>query len=121
MGISLYLVWVRKIDITNKIGSENKKAWNKYSQKFFTGSWQKVNIILIFIVQLVLNVLWSVVFFGMHSPGAAFFVLLMLWVAILFTIVNFYKVSKIASWLLFPYILWVSFAGFLNLAIFLLN
>ncbi len=94
MGISLYIVWSKKISFRN---------------------------ILIFAIQLAINILWSVVFFGMHSPSAAFFVLLLLWVAILFTIINFYKVSKIAAWLLVPYILWVSFAGILNLAIFLLN
>ncbi len=119
MGISLYLVWEKKWEAKDKI--QPKKAWNKLSQKFLSGSWQKANIILIFYTQLVLNILWSVVFFGAHSLNGAFFVLLMLWFSILFTIVNFYRVSKVAAVLLIPYILWVSFAGILNYFLWLIN
>jgi tryptophan-rich sensory protein len=121
MGISLYLVWNEKFVIKNEIGKKSKKPCNKWSQKFLDGSWKKANIILIFATQLVLNVLWSVTFFGFHSPAVAFFELLMLWFAIVFTIVNFYRVSKTASLLLIPYILWVTFAGILNLFIWILN
>jgi len=121
MGISLYLVWLKKWDPKNRIGSDKTKAWNSYSQKFFTGHWKRINIILIFATQLILNVLWSVIFFAVHSPIVAFFELLMLWFAIVFTIVNFYRVSKIAAFLLLPYILWVSFAGILNFVIILIN
>jgi len=121
MGISLYLVWSKKFIVKNNLKPARRKAWNKWSQKFYSGDWQKANIILVFIFQLVLNILWSIIFFGMHSPVLAIFELLMLWFAIIFTIVNFYRVSKVAALLLLPYILWVSFAGILNLAIFLLN
>jgi len=121
MGISLYLVWSKKFVVKNELKIGHRKAWNHFSQKFYNGVWQKENIIIIFGTQLVLNVLWSAVFFGMHSPGVAFFELLMLWFAILYTIMNFYRVSKEAAYLLIPYILWVSFAGILNLSIFLLN
>jgi tryptophan-rich sensory protein len=121
MGISLYIVWSKKWEIKNKTKSDKIKAWNSLSQKFFSGSWQKANIILIFVTQLTLNVLWSIIFFGAHSPGVAFFEILMLWVAIIFTIINFYRVSKNAALLLIPYILWVSFAGFLNLFIWIIN
>lgn len=121
MGISLYLVWIRKWEVKNKIGFDKRKPCNALSKKFLSGSWQKVNIILIFATQLVLNVLWSVIFFRIHSPGLAFFVLLMLWFAIIFTIVNFYRVSKTASLLLLPYILWVSFAGILNYFVWIMN
>ena len=121
MGISLYLIWTKKWQPKNKIGKKKTKAWNSLSQKFLSGSWQKANIILIFITQLILNILWSVIFFGMHSPGIAFFELLMLWFAIIFMIINFYRVSKTASLLLFPYILWVSFAARLNLFIWIIN
>jgi tryptophan-rich sensory protein len=121
MGISLYLVWSKKWSPKNKIKSGKVKVLNSLSEKFLFGSWQKANIILIFILQLVLNVLWSVIFFGMHSVGLAFFELLMLWFAIVFLIVNFYRVSKTSAWLLVPYILWVTFAGILNLVIFLIN
>lgn len=121
MGISLYLVWSKKFVVENEIDTKARKAPNPLSQKFLNGPWQKANIILIFIVQLVLNILWSVVFFSMHDLGFAFFELLMLWFAIIFTIINFYRVSKTAALLLLPYILWVSFAGILNLMIFLIN
>ena len=90
MGISLYLVWSKKWQVKNKIGSERKKAWNHYSQKLLSGSWQKANIVIIFSLQLVLNILWSIIFFGLHSAGVAFFELLVLWFAIIFTIINFY-------------------------------
>lgn len=121
MGISLYLVWSKNWVVKNKIYSQKGKTRNSLSKEFFSGSWQKVNIISIFVLQLILNVVWSVIFFGWHSPGAAFFELLMLWFAIVFTIVNFYRVSKTAALLLVPYILWVSFAGILNFVIFLIN
>jgi tryptophan-rich sensory protein len=121
MGISLYLVWSDKFVVKNEIKFKNRKPWNKLSQKFLSGKWQKANIIIIFATQFVLNVLWSIIFFGMHSPGAAFFELLMLWVSVIYTIVNFYRVSKTASLLLIPYILWISFAGILNLFIWIIN
>jgi len=121
MGISLYLVWIKNWEPKNKIFSSEKKVWNKWSQNFFEGKWEKLNIILIFAIQLVLNILWSVIFFGMQSPGAAFFVLLMLWFAIIYTIINFYRVSKTSAYLLLPYILWVSFAGILNCFLWILN
>ena len=118
MGISLYIVWSKKFEPKN-VGKA--KAWNAFSQKLATGSLRKINIILIFVVQLLLNILWSIIFFGAHSVGVAFFELLALWFAIVFTIVNFYRVSKTAAWLLLPYILWVSFAGFLNFSIWIIN
>lgn len=121
MGISLYLVWYNNFTVKNQIGNSKIKAWNSLSQKFFTGPLQKANIIIIFGVQLFLNVLWSIIFFGMHSPGLAFFEMIMLWVAIVYTIINFYRVSKASAYLLIPYILWVSFALVLNLSIFILN
>jgi tryptophan-rich sensory protein len=121
MGISLYLVWIRKWEPSNNIKLNNDKPWNKLSQKFYNGSWQKANIIIIFAIQLLLNILWSVIFFGAHYTGLAFFELLMLWLAIFFTMINFYRVSKVAALLLLPYILWVTFAGFLNFFIWVIN
>ena len=122
MGVSLYLVWNKKWIIKNEIGKSDKKIKpNPLSEKLWNGSWQKINILSIFSVQLMLNVCWSVVFFGLHSIIWSFSVILMLWFAILFTMVNFYRVSKVAAYLLTPYLLWVSFAGFLNYFILLLN
>ena len=98
MGMSLYLVWVTKID---------KKT--------------KRRAITFFFIQLGLNLLWSILFFGLKSPSAALLGIIVLWIAICLTIINFLRVSKLAAWLLIPYIAWVSFATILNLSILLLN
>ena len=90
--------------------------------------WQKgianpaVRIALIlYLLQLILNALWSVIFFGLKLPMLAFIEILLLWGAIGFTILAFAKVSIFASILLVPYILWTSFAAILNFSIWLLN
>jgi len=94
MGIAAFLVW--------------KKGLEK----------REVRIaLLVFISQLILNSLWSFIFFGLHNPGAAFFELIILWLAILATIIIFHKISPKAAYLLIPYILWVTFAGYLNFSI----
>lgn len=97
MGISFYLIWQ----------SKSKKKNNKY--------------FLIFFIQLFLNSLWSIIFFGLHNTLLAFIEIMFLWLAIILTMLGFYKVSKPAGLLLIPYILWVSFASVLNFAIFILN
>ncbi len=98
MGIAAFLVW-------------NKRREEK-----------GVKIALaIFIIQLALNVLWSFIFFGLHSPGAAFIEIIFLWLAILATITSFAKISKPAAWLLLPYIAWAGFAAYLNWSIYALN
>lgn len=75
----------------------------------------------IFAVQLILNTLWSMIFFGLQSPGGAVVAIVVLWLAIVATIVAFAKISRPAAWLLAPYILWVTFAGYLNFTIWMLN
>lgn len=97
MGLSLFLVLEKKL----------KKNKNK--------------IIILFAIQLLLNFIWSFVFFGLHSPVLAFIDIAMLWGSIIFLIYEFWKYSKTASFLLFPYLLWVSFASILNLFIIALN
>jgi translocator protein len=77
--------------------------------------------LIIFMIQLALNALWSFAFFGLKSPIAGLIVIVPLWTAILLAMINFYKVSKTASLLLIPYILWVSFATALNFSFYLLN
>lgn len=72
-------------------------------------------------VQLFLNFLWSPVFFGGRMYLTAFFVLIALWVAIFITLRRFSQIDETAADLLLPYILWVTFAGYLNLGVFLLN
>ncbi len=79
------------------------------------------NGILLFFLQLFLNFLWSLLFFGLHLPALAFIDIVLLWLSIILCIKTFYLINKIASYLLLPYILWVSFAGLLNLAIVILN
>lgn len=77
--------------------------------------------LIFFGVQLLLNVLWSVLFFGYSSPFLAFIEIIALWFAIAVTILTFSRVSKAAAYLLVPYILWVSLAAALNVAILKLN
>jgi len=102
MGIALYLVW---------------KQWAVLP---WTRS-QKRLAITVFGTQLVLNTLWSIIFFGLRNPGAAVIEIAVLWLAIAANIYMFAKVSKPAAWLLVPYLLWVSFASYLNYAIWRLN
>ena len=103
MGVALYLVWTKR---TGFLFFSNKKIGLAVG---------------IFGVQLVLNTLWSILFFGLHSPGAALAEIVFLWLAILGTIVAFYKISKPAAYLLVPYIAWVSFAVVLNYMLWRLN
>ena len=77
--------------------------------------------LIIFLIQLVLNTLWSIVFFGLESPLYGIIVIIALWIAILLTMIKFFKLSTIAGALLTPYIGWVSFAAVLNVAIWMLN
>lgn len=99
MGIALYLVWnegAQKPDVRKGI------IW--------------------FDVQLTLNFLWSLVFFGLKSPGLAFVVIIALWVAIVVTMGIFWELKKkAAAALLVPYILWVTFALTLNAQIWFMN
>ena len=89
--------------------------WNSKKSKARTFS------ILVFFLQLALNFTWSIMFFGLRSPLYGFINILILWAAIFLAIIRFYRVSKVASFLMIPYILWVSFATALNFSIMLLN
>jgi len=75
----------------------------------------------VFALQLILNGLWTPIFFGLHLIGLALVEIIMMWVAILLTIFVFWRVSKSAALLLLPYVLWVSFAVVLNASLFLFN
>lgn len=94
MGISIYLVWQK--------ASNSKVVW-------------------LFWVHLVFNGLWSIVFFGMKNPGLAFINILIIWILIVVLIEEFRKFSRVATYLLIPYLGWVSFAAILNYAIWQLN
>ncbi len=97
MGVALYLVW------------ESKKGPTK------------TMAIVLFSLQMVLNVFWSVCFFGLQNPGLALGEIIVLWMAIVATMLYFYWIRPLAMYLLVPYILWVSFAAFLNYSIWRLN
>ena len=114
MGISLFLV-LEKVPLSQ---TANKFFGKVFTKNFWTG---KESAVVVFAIQLILNIKWSFLFFAFHSPALAFVEIIFLWLAILWTIFKFYKISKNASYLLIPYILWVSFASFLNLSIWLLN
>ena len=75
----------------------------------------------VFVLQLILNGLWTPIFFGLHLIGLALVEIIMMWAAILLTIFVLWKVSRPAALLLLPYILWVSFAAVLNASLFLFN
>ncbi|NOH15552.1 TspO/MBR family protein [Clostridium cochlearium] len=77
--------------------------------------------VIYFIIQLTLNFLWAIIFFRFKLYGFAFLELLILLVFILLSIFEFYKLDKIAAYLMIPYAIWVSFAGILNCAIWILN
>jgi len=98
MGISLYLVW-------NK-GLKNKRVKNS---------------LYLFGLQLILNAVWSFLFFGLRSPFLGLIEIVFLWVFISLTILKFYEISRAAAWLLVPYIAWVSVALTLNFSIWWLN
>lgn len=98
MGIALFLVW--------------RKGFQTEGVK---------SALLIFGVQLVLNALWSILFFGLKMPLLAFIEIIVLWGFILITMFKFKKVSKLAGYLLVPYLLWVSFAAVLNFFLWYLN
>lgn len=74
-----------------------------------------------FFVQLLFNFFWSILFFNLRSYGFAFFWLVVLWGLILWMILSFRRVDPLAAWLQVPYLLWVAFAGYLNLGVWLLN
>src|SRR3989338_10314722 len=97
MGISFYLIW--------------KQGWKN-----------KVKIAgVFFLSQLALNFLWSFLFFGLRSPLLGLIDILALWGLIVITMKKFYPLSKLAFYLLIPYILWVTFATILNASILILN
>lgn len=74
----------------------------------------KTKVYSLFAINLILNVIWSLLFFKLKNPSAAFIELIILWFSILALIIGMWKISRVSSYLLIPYFLWVSFAGVLN-------
>lgn len=79
------------------------------------------NALLFYGIQLIVNFFWTIIFFGFELRGFAFIWLILLLVLIIITTVKFYRINKIAAYLMIPYIIWVSFAGVLNYVIWQLN
>lgn len=79
------------------------------------------NALLVYGIQLVFNFFWSILFFNLGLCMFAFLWLALLWLLILLTTILFYQILKPAGYLMIPYLLWVTFAGYLNLGICLLN
>lgn len=98
MGVSLYLIWNN--------GLENKDVHKA---------------IIVFGIQLILNLLWSIAFFGLQSPVLGLIIIILLWLAIILTIRKFCPISSVAAWLLIPYLLWVTFAAILNYYLVVMN
>jgi translocator protein len=99
IGISFFFIW------------QNNTATSKL----------KTTAIALFVTQLVLNFLWSVLFFNQHQIGWALVDIVLLWLSILLMILSFAKINILSAWLLVPYISWVSFATILNYNIWILN
>lgn len=98
MGVAAFLVW--------------KKGLSQPGVKLALG---------LFLLQLLFNFLWSVMFFGLHSPLAGLIDIAALWITLAITIWLFFKLSTVAGMLLLPYLAWVSFASVLNFALWRLN
>ncbi len=98
MGVAFYLIW--------------KQGWKK--KKVRTAG-------MFFLAQLALNFFWSPVFFGLRAPLLGLIVIVAMWALIVMTMKKFYPLSRLAFYLLVPYLLWVSFATILNAAIVILN
>ncbi|WP_443939748.1 TspO/MBR family protein [Pedobacter sp. MW01-1-1] len=98
MGIAAYLVWTKR----------------KTIQHF-------PRTIAIYLIQLILNLAWSFIFFYLHEIGFALAEIILLLIVVIFNAYLFYKIHKWAGFLFIPYILWVTFASFLTYNIFILN
>ncbi|SFA92598.1 TspO and MBR related proteins [Flavobacterium swingsii] len=98
MGISIWMIWI----------SGKHKSMKKYT-------------ILIFGIQLFLSALWSLLFFNFHAQSLALFIILLLVVFLAFCIIEFFKISKMAAFLLVPSLLWVCFEAVLNFKILFLS
>jgi benzodiazapine receptor len=98
MGISVFFVWQKGLETNGTMLA-------------FTLFW----------IQLGLNALWSIIFFGMKSKGGGVITIIILWLFILATIITSFRVSAWAGALLIPYIVWVSIASYLNIGVWLLN
>lgn len=98
MGIAAYLIWEK--------GFESKAVQLALA---------------VFVIQLLLNGLWSYLFFGLHGILPGLIEIIVLWLFIVWTMILFFPLSSVAGWLLVPYLLWASFASVINFSVWLLN
>jgi tryptophan-rich sensory protein len=98
MAIAMYLIW--------KKGLKKKNIRQSFN---------------LFLIHLGINAGWSIVFFGLHSILGGMVMIIILWSFILLLIRDFYRINKIAAYVLVPYLVWVSFASFLNFSLLVLN
>jgi translocator protein len=98
MGVALFLIW--------------RQGWSAPGVR---------TAVLLFAAQLVFNLLWSVVFFGLHTTGGGLVIIVILWLLIVATIVAFFRLNAVSGALMLPYIAWVTFASVLNATIWSLN
>ncbi len=98
MGIALFLIW------REGLGRKDVKI-----------------SIVIFAIQLIINVMWSLVFFGGHNIFGGLILIIILWISILINIIVFYQISRPAGLILVPYLIWVTIAAYLNYSVYLLN
>ena len=99
MGISSTRVWLQRKEKTELV----------------------LDALMAYVIQLILNFFWSILFFNMQNFLFSFIWLVLLWIAIIIMIVRFYRVDPLAAYLQIPYLLWVTFAGYLNFMIYRLN
>jgi tryptophan-rich sensory protein len=98
MGISVFIVWQQGLETSSTILG-----------------------FVLFWIQLLINALWSLIFFGLKSKGGGVVTIVILWFLILATIITFFRVSSWSGALLVPYIVWVSIASYLNIGVWVLN
>ncbi len=91
-------------------------AWRIWLVEGFKRNW-----LAPYVVQLLLNLGWSLIFFGARRPDLALIEIVLLWISIVVTLVAFRRIDRVAGWLLAPYLAWVTFATILNGAIWWLN
>jgi benzodiazapine receptor len=93
-------------------------AWLVWRPAGFAGA---APALTLFVIQLVLNALWSYLFFGLHRPDLALLCIVALWIAILLVVILFWRADRRAGALMLPYLAWVGFASCLNLALWRMN
>ena len=94
-------------------------AWNVWR---IGDGWSDASLpITIYLIQLALNAAWSVIFFGLRSPGLALIEIILLWAAVLASTILFWRISPLSGALFIPYLAWVTYATYLNAGIWRLN